>query len=634
MKLKTIIFINRAPFKELKLSFDSNISVLVGINGKGKTTIISHIVDALYELAKLNFYNEFKEKGDQYYRFSSSIYSIDGKKPSLVYLRFVGEDGNNIDYVDIQGECSEQEYINLIDFSDRIPYSDIKMKFLNSIAVKHWSISKEKVGQTLFDKNILTYFPAYRYELPIYLNDPFKLEMKYNYNNRITGYLPNPIEINDNIQKIANWIMDTVLDYQLYKNSNQNIIGNAFLNINNVISGILYPKTSNRIRLGIGQRFYGALRIQVVDDDEEKVIYPSIFAMSSGELELLCTFGEVIRQSDRLGREPKDITGVILIDEVEKHLHITLQKEVLPQLMSLFPKIQFILTSHSPFFSLGLKDEQEKQKNTEFTYKIYDLDNGGICCEPQNNELFREAYETMIEENERFAEKLRDLQKIVYNGTKPLIITEGKTDWKHLKVAMSVLSINDIDIEFHEYNNTMGNTELIKLLRAYSYIPQGRKIIGIFDRDDDAVFKEFPSLDTEEFIELPNNVFVFAIPKVHEDQYGIYTSIEHYYNKNDLTKKTSKGKRLFLGNEFFPSGNSKDGLFQTKISNIQNKVKLNGVIDEKVFLSSDLQQEKSIALSKNDFAELISKRDEYAKEFDFSAFNMIFKVIRKIIMKQ
>ena len=91
---------------------------------------------------------------------------------------------------------------------------------------------------------------------------------------------------------------------------------------------------------------------------------------------------------------------------------------------------------------------------------------------------------------------------------------------------------------------------------------------------------------------------------------------------------------MFLGNEFFPSGNSKDGSFQTKISKIQNKVKLNGVIDEKVFLSSDLQQEKSIALSKNDFAELIYKRDEYAKEFDFSAFNKIFAIVRKIIMLQ
>ena len=87
--------------------------------------------------------------------------------------------------------------------------------------------------------------------------------------------------------------------------------------------------------MGIGQRFYGAQRIQVVDDEEEKVIYPSIFSMSSGELELLSTFGEVIRQADRLGREPKDIAGIVLIDEVEKHLHITLHETYLTRLKKL-----------------------------------------------------------------------------------------------------------------------------------------------------------------------------------------------------------------------------------------------------------------------------------------------------------
>jgi len=38
-----------------------------------------------------------------------------------------------------------------------------------------------------------------------------------------------------------------------------------------------------------------------------------------------------------------------LIDEVETHLHVELQKRVLPFLIDFFPKIQFIVTTHSPF---------------------------------------------------------------------------------------------------------------------------------------------------------------------------------------------------------------------------------------------------------------------------------------------
>jgi energy-coupling factor transporter ATP-binding protein EcfA2 len=44
-----------------------------------------------------------------------------------------------------------------------------------------------------------------------------------------------------------------------------------------------------------------------------------------------------------------DAQGIVLIDEIETHLHIDLQKKILPFLTSFFPKIQFIVTTHSPF---------------------------------------------------------------------------------------------------------------------------------------------------------------------------------------------------------------------------------------------------------------------------------------------
>ena len=41
--------------------------------------------------------------------------------------------------------------------------------------------------------------------------------------------------------------------------------------------------------------------------------------------------------------------GIVIIDEVETHLHVELQKEVVPILTELFPNIQFVITTHSPF---------------------------------------------------------------------------------------------------------------------------------------------------------------------------------------------------------------------------------------------------------------------------------------------
>jgi predicted ATP-binding protein involved in virulence len=48
-------------------------------------------------------------------------------------------------------------------------------------------------------------------------------------------------------------------------------------------------------------------------------------------------------------RDSFDMEEIVLIDEIETHLHLELQKNILPILTKLFPNLQFIITSHSPF---------------------------------------------------------------------------------------------------------------------------------------------------------------------------------------------------------------------------------------------------------------------------------------------
>ena len=46
--------------------------------------------------------------------------------------------------------------------------------------------------------------------------------------------------------------------------------------------------------------------------------------------------------------------AIVLIDEMEAHLHVELQKRALPFLTKMFPKIQFIVATHSPFVITSL----------------------------------------------------------------------------------------------------------------------------------------------------------------------------------------------------------------------------------------------------------------------------------------
>lgn len=56
------------------------------------------------------------------------------------------------------------------------------------------------------------------------------------------------------------------------------------------------------------------------------------------------------RANPTLGHEEllNDVPGIVLIDEVDLHLHPTWQQQIVPSLCSAFPKVQFIITTHSP----------------------------------------------------------------------------------------------------------------------------------------------------------------------------------------------------------------------------------------------------------------------------------------------
>lgn len=621
MRLQSILLINRAPYEKLELQFDKeNISLLSGVNGAGKTTILSYIVDAFHELAKKGYGNEYRGKSEDYYRVSSGLFSLNNNKPSIVYLRFVNHN-SNIDYIDIRGKCDQTEYDEIIPYTDKIAYAAFQMHLNNQNHVKYWSMQSEKDIVSIFSSNILTYFPAYRYELPAYLNNAYDFSLNYHKTMNYTGYLTNPIEVISDLPAIANWIMDVVLDWQIYKDN-----GTAhfvFDQLNSILTNILIPKVKHRVRLGIGKRNAGANRISIMNMDKEEETYPSIFAMSSGELALLCLFGEIIRQADRINNISYNATGIVLIDEIDKHLHIKLQKEILPSLLQMYPKLQFIVTSHSPFIGLGLAETKD------LSFSIYDLDNRGIISPVHENDLVKEVYNMMLTQNDQYYQLYQDLQQTIQQAHKPLIITEGKTDWKHLYAAMNALSITDIDIELYKNTEAFGDKNLITLLNNLARFPNSRQIIGIFDRDK-LNENGYEILKNNKFVSLNNNVYAFAIPLVNEEEYGDKISIEHYYHKAELTKTDEDGRRIFLGTEFYPGGISCDSKYYTRFSGINEKAQTSSIIDSKVYRIQDPEGKKSVAMSKNDFAEHVLKKDAFSSGFDFSSFNHIFNVIKEI----
>lgn len=71
--------------------------------------------------------------------------------------------------------------------------------------------------------------------------------------------------------------------------------------------------------------------------------------LSDGHSAILSILTELILRMEEVGKGRYDLQGFVLIDEIETHLHVDLQKKILPFLNDFFPNLQFIITTHSPF---------------------------------------------------------------------------------------------------------------------------------------------------------------------------------------------------------------------------------------------------------------------------------------------
>ncbi len=78
--------------------------------------------------------------------------------------------------------------------------------------------------------------------------------------------------------------------------------------------------------------------------------------LSDGFSSVLQLVSKLLLRMEAVTAGSYEVSGIVLIDEIETHLHIKLQKAILPFLTDFFPNIQFIVTTHSPFVLTSLND--------------------------------------------------------------------------------------------------------------------------------------------------------------------------------------------------------------------------------------------------------------------------------------
>lgn len=160
-------------------------------------------------------------------------------------------------------------------------------------------------------------------------------------------------------------------------------------------------------------RFENALKILLCDDSirlaydyknynfliDQKGRNPySLDELSDGYSAIIGIVSDLILRMDRnwlLKGELSqyDAEGVVLIDELETHLHVELQRKILPFLTEFFPRIQFVITTHSAYILNSISNaciyDLEKQvRFTDFSsYSVDDIAEGYLDATAFSDEL-------------------------------------------------------------------------------------------------------------------------------------------------------------------------------------------------------------------------------------------------------
>ncbi|MCZ2903806.1 AAA family ATPase [Pasteurella multocida] len=157
------------------------------------------------------------------------------------------------------------------------------------------------------------------------------------------------------------------------------------------MESLLSKILQKEIRIDLNYRGHGSSRIKIIDANTNETYIPSLDNLSAGQSTLLSIFGTIIQYSDNYDINKSIqldlIEGIVVIDEIDLHLHIELQYNVLPELIKLFPKVQFIITTHSPFFVSGLFNTFN---NTDVL--LINMPSGNVLSDIYNFDEFKNAY--------------------------------------------------------------------------------------------------------------------------------------------------------------------------------------------------------------------------------------------------
>ncbi|HDR4858359.1 AAA family ATPase [Bacillus thuringiensis] len=390
MKIKEIELKNFHGFKHRHIAFNENFTVLIGDNGTGKTAILDGLTIALGA-----YFSGFKGVKSRYFRKDEILtrHFMFGKK------------------LDIQGQYPVKVFTKGIIESEEVCWSreindkggtttSKNAKSIMKYATKYQAEVRHGVSIVL---PIISYYSTQR--LWVQKNDkkndrPTKL--KY---DRLEGY-ENTLDPMSDIKKIFKWI-EEMRYIELQEQEPIDIlsaVNNAIAECVEDCDFVRYDVKHHKLMV-FKKNGEDPIPFELLSDGYRSVV--GLVADLASRMAMLNPF---------LGDDVCKLTpGVVLIDEIDLHLHPKWQRKIVKDLKRAFPKVQFIVTTHSPFIVQSLEpgelrklnkiDDDESVPSEEFVSKSIEdisenvMDIKGVQRSEKLNDMFKAAqrYYTLLD---------------------------------------------------------------------------------------------------------------------------------------------------------------------------------------------------------------------------------------------
>ncbi len=334
MRIEELHISNFRCFEHLDLNFHPHLNVFIGVNGSGKTAILDAVkYAALGALGKI--------KGAVESRTVLSGFKLNEKK-DLRIQRFE------------RGEFFVSEYVSI---SGKMEFLDRRFNFnrLMEIATSRYSRGDDYpdfswVSKNL-EKNETLELPIFAYHSTGRLFQDDKATKKELNGARLKGYL-NAHSVKSSQKVFNDWFSKRTLSQLQYQSAGINFDFSPFEATKRIICKLI-PDCKI-----ITYDFLKFKEIVLVFENGNIVPYSML---SDGVRNLMVLVSDLCWRAATLnpwmGGGFNKVHGIVLIDEVDLHLHPSWQRIVVPRLLEAFPNVQFFLTTHSPQVASSIKKE-------------------------------------------------------------------------------------------------------------------------------------------------------------------------------------------------------------------------------------------------------------------------------------